>query len=594
MPSPQQSRPSQSGSFSLFPDSSTSEPPQTARNLHTPRGWRSESRERRPQAPRDQRAATPDIPQSQTPEQPPCSSMGSEPWRRETPSNWPLSNGTPGHHGVDSTSVQQPRSIRDVPGRTETSFSEANTLVRSNSGLSRSSVANHPLGDNSSSPSRSQPLRSIFPTYNSALSLGQQVYAPTPMGSAHITRAVITRPSVHEEPEFSERRGAPGRSPPSSPRRPAARGRWPLRIQTQPPAVIPTPCTTEDLKGLWKVANGWKASASESKVFCLKLSKQKDAPVYTLSSASLQPFWNLRLDPTSAAAYASLTRHDPAKHYKAPKPEAASSRRASENSVSRHWYEALGTTLEEESRRHPPNDGLVALLMPAAAARIATDRADDAASVMAADNERARLVWDGDSATHFLVHNALAKPFCITVDRNPAYSRVEYTLEHDESPKHLARLTRDGTGGGWIELDTSVAAQIESFYILDVVVTALLLVAAREDRISPTPMDAFEPPPPPAVLVAKRLSGRWSKLSMWGQKKGKMEAFEIDIESQNDSLGKGQRGSRSSEKRLPFLIRALIKVAKGVFRFAIWVLTAMLNVAAGVFKCLYSCVGSKY
>jgi hypothetical protein len=227
---------------------------------------------------------------------------------------------------------------------------------------------------------------------------------------------------------------------------------------------------------------------------------------------------------------------------------------------------------------------------------MAIEKADDPASVLAAENECARLVWDEDSATHFLVHNALAKPFCVTVERNTAYSRVEYTLEHNESPKHIAKLTRDGTGGGWVELDTGVAAQIDSFYILDVVVTALLLVAAADDRNSATPMETFEPPPPVGA-GARRNSGRLSKLSIRRddrKKKGKMEEFEIDVESQNDSLGKGRREGPSPEDKLPFFIRAVVKLAKGMFKLTLWVLTVLFKVVGGVFKCLYSCVGSKY
>lgn len=618
MPSPQQS---QASSFSLFPSPNASKPPQIARNLQGQRGRRSESQERRAPTPQDVRVGTPDQSQTsppqhgrQTPQQRSYTPIQFEPPRRETPSNWPLSNDIPQassdatRQDVEPTAgpapVQQPRHINEVPGRTETAFSDANTLVRSNSGRSRSSIAKHPLNDDpsTSAASGSQALRSIFPTYNPSVSLNQQEYAPTQMSPTHIPRAVISRQSFYEEPESPGRQSAPARSPPSSPKRPAARGRWPLRIQTQPPPVIPKPCTTDDLKSLWRVANGWKASVSESRVFCLKLSLQKDAPVYTLSSGSSHPFWNMRLDPTSASAYINLTRHDPSKPYKAPKPDTSSSSptpsesSGSRSSDTKHWYEALNTTLEEESRRHPPNDGLVALLMPTVATKMALEKADDPASVLAAENECARLVWDEDTATHFLVHNALAKPFCITVERNPAYSRIEYTLEHNESPKHIAKLTRDGTGGGWIELDTGVAAQIDSFYILDVVVTALLLVSASEDRNSPTPLETFEPPPP-AVLGDRRESGRLSKLSVRRddkKKRRKMEEFEIDVESQDDSLRKGRRESKSREDKLPLLIRAAVKLAKGLFKLVLWVLTVLFKIAGGVFKCLYSCVGSKY
>ncbi|OAA40583.1 hypothetical protein NOR_05671 [Metarhizium rileyi] len=536
MSSPQQSQPS---SFSLFPGPHMSNSPQPTRGLQ---GRRSVSLERRPQTPQEARAVTPDYPQTQqrayTPVQP-------EPVPRGTPSHWPLvteSSQRDDRAVAGPAAVQQPRDINDVPVRTETAFSEANTLVRSNSGRSRSSMAKHPPGDSPSSSGR-QPLRSMFPTYNPNVPLSRQEYGPTQMSPTHIPRAAISRQSVYEEPESPARHGASAWSPPSSPSRPADRGRWPLRIQTQLPPAVPKPCTSEDLKGLWRVANGWKASVSESRVFCLKWSQQKDAPVYTLSSAASHPFWNLRLDPTSASAYISLTRHDPSKPYKAPRQESSSPSSSSNNRDSRpadtkHWYEALTSTLEEDSRRLPPNDGLVALLMPVAATKMALEKADDAASVAAAENECARLVWDEDTATHFLVHNALSKPFCVMVERNSAYSRVEYTLEHNESPKHIAKLTRDGTGGGWIELDTGVAAQINSFYILDVVVAALLLVAAVEDRTSQTRVASFEPPPP-AVVGAKRNSGRLSRLSVRKddrKKRKKMEAFEIDVESQNDSL----------------------------------------------------------
>ncbi|GAB0132803.1 hypothetical protein EsDP_00001229 [Epichloe bromicola] len=604
MPSPQ---PQQQGSFSLFPSPNSSKPPRAVTG-----------QEHAVQIQQPQRRVEP-------------------PERAATPSNWPpMQTGSrSGSTRAGPAPVQQQprRTSSEVPGRTEaeTAFSdsEANTvLVRSGSGRSRSSIAKHPLGDSG----QGTLMRSIFPTYNPDVPLGQQqYYAPTQLGPARIPRAVISRQSVHGEPEPPSREGepAPGAAAAaaaaSPPRQAAARGRWPLRIQTQPPPPIPSPCSTEDLKSLWRVANGWKASASEGRVFCLRLAQQKDAPVYTLSSGASHPFWNLRLDPTSASsAYVNLTRHDPSKPYKAAAPEpphvsppgpsaSSSGRRSGGNSTgsrssdTKNWYEALTTTtLEEESRKHPPNDGLVALLTPSAAAKMAIERASDAASVAAAENECARLVWDEDTATHYLVHNALARPFCLTIERSPAYSRTEYTLEHDESPSHIARLTKDGTGGGWVELDTGVASQIAACYVLDVAVASLLLVAAAEDRNSPAPMETFEPPPPAFLGEPRRgcppASGRLSKLSVRRdddkkkrkKKHRKMELLEVDVESQNDSLGKGRRENRSPEDKLPFLIRAVVKLAEGLFSLVIWILTVLFMCVGGVFKVLYKCVGSKY
>lgn len=515
--------------------------------------------------------------------------------------DWPLTGGpatTTTPERRQDVPVQVPRQVADVPGRAETAFSDANTLVRGNSVRSRSSIAKLPLPDDPSTSG--QPLRSIFPTYNPDLPLNQQNYVPTQLSPTHIPRAVISRQTYHGDGQNAQ--SPPVRSPVRSPLSAESNSRWPRRAQEPP--VIPTTCSVEQLKSLWKVANGWKASSSEGRVYCLKMTQGKDVPVYTLSSTT-QPFYNLRLDPTSASAYVTLSRHDPSKPYKAPKPDPSSSSSSILSGVvgsagggssgkvtdGKHWHEALTTTLEEESRRHPPNDGLVALLMPTPATKMAVDKADDPSAVMMAERECARLVWDEDSANHFLVHPALATPFCITIERSPAWSRVEYTLEHHESPQHLAKLTRDGTGGGWLEVDTGLASKIESFFIVDVAVTALVLVASFDEKNNPI-METFEPPPPPANFAAPP-EGRLSKMSKRSEKKKrKMEAFEIDIESQNDSLGKTK--VKDGDDKLPFLIRVIVKVAKGLFTCFIWILTIGFKCLAGVGKLLYRCVGSKY
>ncbi|PNY25352.1 Uncharacterized protein TCAP_04711 [Tolypocladium capitatum] len=570
--SPQQ----QQGGFSLFPSPNSSKRP---RPITPQRGRRrSGSQERSAPTPpgRDGRAATPERPRERPSLHitPPRNSRPVPPQLRVYTSsgNWPLD-------GAAAVPVQQPREPADVPARTDTSFSQAITLVRSNSGRSRSSIAQLPLRDDG--PAAAEPparaLRSIFPTYNPELPLDQQAYAPAQMSPSRIPRAVLSRRSYYEEPPEPEPRGPRVRIPVRSAPRPAPGSTWPARHQSLEPPVVPRACTTEQLQHLWKIANGWRASSSEGRVYCLQLARARDAPVYTLSSASSQPFYHLRLDPTSVSAYVTLTRHDPSK--KAPRPDVSPSSGGggSRASDTKNWHVALATTLEDESRRQPPNDGLVALLMPAAATRMAQEKADDPAAVMMAERECARLVWDEDTAAHFLVHQALATPFCVTVERSPAYSRTEYTLEHHESPRHLAKLTRDGTGGGWIEVDTGIASKIESFYIIDVAVTALLLVAAADDRNAPAPLETFSPPP--VVLAAGRR---------------KTEAFELDVESQ-DSLGKGRRRSREAAKdKLPFLIRVVIKLSKALFKCLVWVLTIAFKCMVGVFKLLYKCVGSKY
>ncbi|KAJ3471797.1 hypothetical protein MRS44_001896 [Fusarium solani] len=581
------------GGFSLFPSPNSSKPPSTSKTRHrrsesrrSRSSRRSESRERRAPTPHDRRASTPQAMSPEITQQPASPPRNG----RQSPQNY---SQTPiefeaiyqQQHEEAQYHVQRPQPAAEIPRHTD-----PDAIAGPSSDRFRSSIAKPPLGE-------------LSPNSRCAPSFRLTTTMPAPM-----PRAVLSRQTYYETPSDFNSPNGPVRSPIVSPSSiQSIKSAWPRpqRLQQEPP-LVPTISSTEQLKNLWKVANGWQASASEGRVYCLKLSQEKDAPVYNLSSAS-QPFYNLRLDPTSASAYVTLTRHDPNKPYKGPKPDTSSSAssiiRPSSSSTSspkitdgKHWQEALNTTLEEESRKHPPNDGLVALLMPTPATKVAIERSADPTTVMMAERECARLVWDDDSCNHFLVHPALAAPFCVTIERSPAWSRVEYTLEHHESPQHLAKLTRDGTGGGWLEVDTGIASKIESYYIIDVAVAALMLVAAADEKNTPA-VEAFEPPPP--LILTPKQERRLSKMSKREERKQreekkrrKMESFEIDVESQDESLGKGK--SKEFEDKLPFPIRVVVKIIKGLFACFIWVLTLGFKCFGGVFKGMYKCVGSKY
>ncbi|KAL1901902.1 hypothetical protein Sste5346_001607 [Sporothrix stenoceras] len=437
-------------------------------------------------------------------------------------------------------------------------------------------------GSSSAQQQRHRPpaLRSIFPQYNPDVSLDEQNYFPTQTSPTRIPRGVISRPlysPTTQQPEQPNQHidaaaaarttspapvyapsvnvASPARqrptvqiTPPNNPspapvQVPMHSGPVPVGAPRGDPPALPKPSTSDDLRNLWKVANGWKAGPSEGRVFCLRMSCDRDAPIYRLSSANHQPFYRLRLDPTSMSAYVTLSRHDPARPFKLESSKnnhnsssdadvagsGADGGGSSRNSVldmgvssgsiaggsgiqsvessaaaaaaahnarfdgSKNWQVAMTTTLEEEARRHQPQDGLVALLYPSAATRMALERPNDAAMVATAERECARLVWDDDTSTYFLVHPTLALPFAVTIERSSTWSRTAYTLEHRESPQHLARLTRDGTGAGFLEVDTGIASKIDAVYLVDVVVTALLLVAHNDGQFAA--VEQFAPPP---------------------------------------------------------------------------------------------------
>ncbi|KAI6089773.1 hypothetical protein F4821DRAFT_52653 [Hypoxylon rubiginosum] len=581
-----------SGGLSLFPNTRQSPPrKQTPRpRAGTPQSSREHGSSFEMTPPRNGRRTPEDLSQFVIDGTPP---MAPEPQ---------MASNNPFYQNQAGPSAPRPMPISDLPPRADTAFSGTSTLVRSESGRSRSSIAKRPIEDVPISYQSPEPaIRSMFPQYDHNLPFDRQEYYPTQTSPTHIPRTVISRQS-----HLPESRSPPVRSPIRSPLSAGSAQRW----RPQDPPVIPPVSSTDELRDFWKVANGWKASALEGRSFCMKLIPEKDTPIYNLTSSSAQPFYHMRVDPTSASAYVTLSRHDPSKPCRELDP--AASPRASggflsalRESDAKSWQEALTTTLEEPSRRLPPNDGLVALLYPSAAAKVALDRPDDMQAVMAAEQECARLVWDEDSQNYFLVHPTLATPFCITIERNPAWSRTEYTVEHIESPHHIAKLTRDGTGEGWMEVDTLVAGRVESYYLLDVAVCALLLVANMDEKN--VLVEQFEPPPPVHLrtsssnsdfrrsssrLSAKILGGVGGKKKEGAKKRGRIEELELDLESQASSLDRKLNIKDKDKEQLPGTARTIIKLLGFGFKCVIWALTlafkALMAIVVGLSKCLTS------
>ncbi|KAK4152226.1 hypothetical protein C8A00DRAFT_16446 [Chaetomidium leptoderma] len=572
------------------------------------------------------------------------------------------------------TTYSQP--VTDAPQRCETAFSEAQTLVRSSSQRSRSSIAKPPMTYTMAGPSSAfQPaIRSMFPRYNPEVTLAQQDYYPTQASPTHIPQAVISRPlysppSMPAAAAAGSYLNAPADAHMASPPQPVTSApRWPQPLAGQrhhEPTVMPPVNTTEEIRGLWKVANGWRASSHEGRNYCLKMTASPDVPPsYTLSTSTGQPFYCLRVDPTSSSALVTLSRYDPSKPFKAsspgassPSPRASSSSRQSNHHSTphnylahtpattspkhqKHWQEVLSTHLsslptqppqqQEDEDQEAQNQGLLAHLWPAAAARLVADRANDLTTVALAQQESARLVWDADSGNHFLVHPALAVPFCVTVERHPAYSRTEYVLEHLESPVHLARLVRDGTGAGWVEVDTGIAGKIEAVYLVDVVVAALVIVAHLDGKKAGGGMggmgglgggggggngggEVFEPPPvvfggPNGSVYSAAGGGEGVGRISWsggrvgsrasrreekerkksqkgkGKKKGRMEQFEMDLESQSSDLGKG-----GEKDKVPGVLRALVGLVTITFKCFVWCATlafkALMAILSGLARC---------
>ena len=464
--------------------------------------------------------------------------------------------------------------VGDLPPRSHTSFSEAPTLVRSNSNSSHHSARYTPT----TSPQRGEPvMRSIFPRYNPTVPLEHQPYFPTQTSPKHIPKTVINRrpysPSFNDD---TDRMTLGLQSPPPVGISP---GRFPRGLQDE---AIFEPSSNDEMKEFWKVANGWRVSASEGRSFCLKMTSSPDEPVHTLSSAT-QVFYTLKLMPTSTSAQMTMTRHDPSKLVKDSSPRLGSS------SKTNTGMEVLSTTMEEATRRLPPNDGLVALLYPRAASNMVIEMANkpnrqDQESIQeAAERECGRLVWDEDSKRYYLVHPATSSPFRVSIHSSPAWSKVEYTLEHAELPHNLVRLIRDGAGSGFLEIDTAVAAKIDCFYIVDVAICAIMLVAVAEEKARY--VERFEAPPSLVPMSPKSTSSKKWKRESKREKDMKMEEFEMDLESQTSVKEKKEK----QKDKVPGFFGLVWMLLKCM----VWTLTISCKGLAKIIIFISSCLTRK-
>lgn len=430
-------------------------------------------------------------------------------------------------------------------------------------------------------------IRSIFPRFNPDLPLDRQQYYPTQNAASPTTvpQSAISRSHEYSNSPINGR--VPSiRSPLSAP---PTQSSFPRGVLDIP--CTPEPSTSEELKQLWKVTNGWRVSASEGRTFNLKMKSNVEEPTHTLCAADGNPFYHIRIDPTSTSAILTMTRHDPNK----------GSSPSSSTTILRspmlggkvkegNGLEVLATTLEETSRRHSPNDGLVALLCPKAAAEVALTMAakstSEEALKAAADFEVGRLVWDDDTSKYYLSHPSLNTPFCMAVKEYKAWSKVEYVLEHPLMPFNLVKLVRDGAGGGSLEIDTGVASRIESYYLVDVAVAATIIVALEEEKKHN--MERFEAPPPVPAKSPTKTSPKLSSIldgKLGGSKKIKIQEMEVDLESQSSIKKEGSD--------LPKPTKGALRLLYWAFKFIVWCLTVTVKGLAAIIIGLSKCLTKK-
>jgi len=126
-----------------------------------------------------------------------------------------------------------------------------------------------------------------------------------------------------------------------------------------------------------------------------------------------------------------------------------------------------------------------------------------------------------------------------------------------------------------VEVDTGVAAQIDSFYIVDVAICAVLIVALADEKTKN--IERFEAPPMSASLP---VSPKGKK----AVKAVKVEEMEVDLESQSSFADKKRKSS------LPAPTKGALNVLFLAFRFVVWALTVTVNAAASIIIWVSGCL----
>ncbi|KAI9844017.1 MAG: hypothetical protein M1837_005952 [Sclerophora amabilis] len=438
-------------------------------------------------------------------------------------------------------------------------FSDGSTLVRSNSNAS-SAV----------------PMRSIFPRYDPSLPLSRQLYRPTQTSPSHIPREIISKqpysPSVYSA-QSPGNTVSPGRGYPVGP------ATAPCTITTFPSGILGKPepqfSTREELADLWDAANG-QSTSEKGRTFALKMIRDgtidstsggfvpSSKESFRFGGTEDQVFYDFQTlqanDFDAPHSECNLCRHDPIKRAVIP---------------------VMNFSLQPESRRGPKEDGLVALILPKLAAMMALDKATSEAGTLhspkaeseAYANEAARiaearesckLFWDFDSQRYYLHHpslkNGAGQRFTVVIDGTAGFdvpgARGTIRLLESDSQETLVSLE---FGTATLLINTVATSRVESLYIVDVVVSAILSVAVvegrkfRKNRFSCPPQIASGP------ITTEVKAGI--------------------TQAQRDDLPKPARG--------------ILNVLFLAYQFVVWILTAAVSAIAAVVVGVSACVSKR-
>lgn len=409
-----------------------------------------------------------------------------------------------------------------------------------------------PIRSNSigSADAHSPVMRSMFPRYDPKIPLAKQHYYPNReihRGPAD-AKLKVSRPSASCA-------GIPSQVETLSPRHPTINTRSPTIIPygrrgvavrtSENSDLAPAISTPDELLDLWSVANG-QGSQEAAETYTLNLccpELGRNHEIISFTSSTSQTLYKLEADENSL----TITRSHPV------------------NSTTTICISA--PTISELT----PNNPLVTTVFPKLAELMALDQsssiavdhrldrqASDDLQAEALDRahqrEASALFWDTDSEKYYLIHPTLS------CDNNSATFTIESTEEEVkiyapiEPPIPVLTLSFSSLT---VTLHTQLLAQLPSLYILDTLLSTLLILLLHVHRTSPSPSPlvaatpaispSYPPPPPlisPSSSQAKPLKAPqkrpWSALSLLkvpGKKSRSRSETKRDTDDEESALG---------------------------------------------------------
>lgn len=263
------------------------------------------------------------------------------------------------------------------------------------SGLSRSATLVQQPRNSMTDPSPVVPIRSMFPTYNPSLPLGQQSYYPQrpfPTRISSMARSNVSRSEYRDSISTPIDRSFGLRSTPASV----------VNFPTDLMSISePQFSSHRELEKLWEATHGAEPNRL-IKSFTLEMARIEEA-VFTFGADPQFPFYTLKTFDTNEIA---ISKTSPQKRTVV--------------------QDIIMSSLEPPARRLPPYDGLVSFIFPKLAAMLAlsqsaalakqhglasTDKDDvEAAAVRrAAEQEACNLRWNALARRYELDHPAIAR-----------------------------------------------------------------------------------------------------------------------------------------------------------------------------------------